>query len=161
MLFVTATQSAQGRHLLLRYHDVKHPSCRVPTKLLSYFYFVLLVSLPAVQRSQPSQMLLCAQTFRQIRMGDKTACLTVCPIDRSGDCEGEGQIFETALVLTQEHEIAVQLCVQAGQVIDITASSQQLLEEEGSQGELHNDALHSLTRIQLCVAFQEARSYYR
>ena len=61
--------------------------------------------------------------------------------------ESERQISKVAVIVTHEHEVAVQLRVQGHQIIHIRVGVAHLLEEEACQWQLYKHTLHSNTSI--------------
>ena len=60
-----------------------------------------------------------------------------------GGSEGERQVLHIPIVVAQEEQLLVELRVQGGQVVQVAALVQQLLQEEASQRQLQQDPLQA------------------
>ena len=74
-----------------------------------------------------------------------TAGANLAGVGDIGVCSGEGerQIGKVAVIVTHEHEVAVQLRVQGHQVIHVRVGVAHLLQEEACQWQLYQHTLHS------------------
>ena len=80
---------------------------------------------------------------KTISLGETNLSLGIVGVLRYG--ERESQVLHIAFVAAEEHQVPVQLGVQCGQIVELCAPLQQLLEEEQSQRQLQDDPLANST----------------
>ena len=69
----------------------------------------------------------------------------LCVLSQGAVCGGEGEshVLHVPVVVAQEEQLLVQLRVQRGQVVQVAALAQQLLQEEARKRQLQQDALQA------------------
>ena len=91
-----------------------------------------------MQALQPWKERMSSQSLKRLE-----AHLCVLSQGAVGGSEGERQVLHVPVVVAQEEQLLVELRVQRGQVVQVAALVQQLLQEEACERQLQQNALQA------------------